>query len=91
MAFRNQKLKTTAQEAFITGAPDEPKQVQNQGGRPKSRKDTKRITVYLDQDLHEDLSLYAGAKGKSLSLLINDACKGLIAVKAKAIKQLKEL
>jgi hypothetical protein len=88
MAFKKQKL-IDAKEKFISGAPDE--RVVGKGGRPKFRKETKRLTVYLDEELHEDLVLYAGMKGKSVSLLINEMCKNLVAGQSKLINQVKKI
>jgi len=83
------KKELAAQESFIGGAQDEPRQG-NRGGRPVVRKPTKRISLYLGIDIHEDLALLARVENKSVSVLVNDACGALVATHAKVIAQLKK-
>lgn len=44
----------------------------NKGGRPKSRGEVHRSSVFLDADLYLALKLQAAVEGKSVSVLISD-------------------
>ena len=47
----------------------------NKGGRPKSRGETRRASVFLDADLEVALKIQAAIERKSVSVMISDVMR----------------